>query len=61
MVREDVLTSVHVDEYSLDVRETKRGVEVFTNDIPNVSEEATKTLTTMVLSVSVPVWSPVTS
>jgi DNA-directed RNA polymerase subunit beta len=44
MVREDVLTSVHVDEYSLDVRETKRGVEVFTNDIPNVSEEATKDL-----------------
>ena len=44
MVREDVLTSVHVDEYSLDVRETKRGMEVFTNDIPNVSEEATKDL-----------------
>ena len=40
----DILTSVHVDEYSLDVRETKRGVEVFTNDIPNVSEEATKDL-----------------
>ena len=44
MVREDVLTSVHVDEYSLDVRETKRGVEEFTSDIPNVSEEATKDL-----------------
>ncbi len=44
MVREDILTSVHVDEYSLDVRETKRGVEVLTNDIPNVSEEATKDL-----------------
>jgi DNA-directed RNA polymerase subunit beta len=44
MVREDVLTSVHVDEYSLDVRETKRGMEVFTSDIPNVSEEATKDL-----------------
>ncbi len=44
MVREDVLTSVHVDEYSLDVRETKRGMEVLTNDIPNVSEEATKDL-----------------
>ena len=44
MVREDILTSVHVDEYSLDVRETKRGMEVFTNDIPNVSEEATKDL-----------------
>ena len=44
MVREDVLTSVHVDEYSLEVRETKRGVEEFTADIPNVSEEATKDL-----------------
>ncbi|MCH4181883.1 MAG: DNA-directed RNA polymerase subunit beta [Prevotella sp.] len=44
MVREDILTSVHVDEYSLDVRETKRGVEEFTSDIPNVSEEATKDL-----------------
>lgn len=38
------MTSVHVDEYSLDVRETKRGVEEFTSDIPNVSEEATKDL-----------------
>jgi len=44
MVRDDVLTSVHVDEYSLDVRETKRGLEEFTSDIPNVSEEATKDL-----------------
>ena len=44
IVREDILTSVHVDEYSLDVRETKRGVEEFTADIPNVSEEATKDL-----------------
>ena len=44
VVREDILTSVHVDEYSLDVRETKRGVEEFTADIPNVSEEATKDL-----------------
>ena len=44
MVREDILTSVHVDEYSLEVRETKRGVEEFTADIPNVSEEATKDL-----------------
>ena len=44
IVRDDVLTSVHVDEFSLDVRETKRGVEEFTNDIPNVSEEATKDL-----------------
>ena len=44
MVRDDVLTSVHVDEYSLEVRDTKRGVEEFTNDIPNVSEKATKDL-----------------
>ena len=44
VVREDILTSVHVDEYSLDVRETKRGMEEFTADIPNVSEEATKDL-----------------
>ncbi len=44
MVRDDVLTSVHVDEYSLEVRDTKRGVEEFTNDIPNVSEEVTKDL-----------------
>ncbi len=44
MVREDILTSVHVDEFSLEVRETKRGMEEFTNDIPNVSEDATKEL-----------------
>ncbi|MCH5241694.1 MAG: DNA-directed RNA polymerase subunit beta [Muribaculaceae bacterium] len=44
MVMEDILTSVHVDEYSLEVRETKRGMEELTSDIPNVSEEATKDL-----------------
>ena len=44
IVRDDVLTSVHVDEYSLDVRETKRGMEELTSDIPNVSEDATKDL-----------------
>ncbi len=44
VVAEDLFTSVHVDEYSLDVRETKRGMEEFTADIPNVSEEATKDL-----------------
>ncbi|MBR1720134.1 MAG: DNA-directed RNA polymerase subunit beta, partial [Phocaeicola sp.] len=44
VVREDLLTSVHVDEYVLEVRETKRGMEEFTSDIPNVSEEATKDL-----------------
>ena len=44
IVRNDVFTSVHVDEYSLEVRETKRGLEELTADIPNVSEEATKDL-----------------
>ncbi len=44
IVREDIFTSVHVDEYSLEVRDTKRGVEEFTSDIPNVSEEATRNL-----------------
>ena len=44
MVKEDILTSVHVDEYSLEVRETKRGMEELTSDIPNVSEDATKDL-----------------
>ena len=44
VVREDILTSVHVDEFSLEVRETKRGMEELTNDIPNVSEDATKDL-----------------
>ncbi|MDE7374057.1 MAG: DNA-directed RNA polymerase subunit beta, partial [Odoribacter sp.] len=44
IVRNDVFTSVHVDEYSLEVRETKRGLEELTSDIPNVSEDATKDL-----------------
>jgi DNA-directed RNA polymerase subunit beta len=44
MIRWDILTSVHVDEYSLEVRETKRGMEELTSDIPNVSEDATKDL-----------------
>ncbi|MEE1174727.1 MAG: DNA-directed RNA polymerase subunit beta [Paludibacteraceae bacterium] len=44
VVREDLLTSVHVDEYTLEVRETKRGMEELTADIPNVNEEATKDL-----------------
>ena len=44
VVREDILTSIHVEEFSLEVRETKRGVEELTSDIPNVSEEATKDL-----------------
>ncbi|MDE5722979.1 MAG: DNA-directed RNA polymerase subunit beta, partial [Paramuribaculum sp.] len=44
VVKEDILTSVHVDEFSLEVRETKRGVEELTSDIPNVSEDATKDL-----------------
>ena len=44
VVRNDVFTSVHIDEYSLEVRDTKLGNEELTNDIPNVSEEATKDL-----------------
>ena len=44
VVREDIFTSLHIDEFSLDVRDTKRGVEEFTADIPNVSEEATRNL-----------------
>jgi DNA-directed RNA polymerase subunit beta len=44
VVKDDIFTSVHVDEYSLDVRDTKRGLEELTADIPNVSEEATKDL-----------------
>ena len=44
VVRDDILTSVHIDEYALEVRETKRGMEELTNDIPNVSEDATKDL-----------------
>ncbi|MBR4996747.1 MAG: DNA-directed RNA polymerase subunit beta [Bacteroidaceae bacterium] len=44
VVREDVLTSVHVEEFILEVRETKRGMEELTSDIPNVSEDATKDL-----------------
>jgi DNA-directed RNA polymerase subunit beta len=44
LVREDYFTSIHVTEYELDVRDTKRGMEEYTSDIPNVSEEATKNL-----------------
>ncbi len=44
MVKWDILTSIHVDEYLTEVRETKRGMEELTSDIPNVSEEATKDL-----------------
>jgi len=44
VVRDDIFTSLHIDEYSLEVRDTKRGVEELTADIPNVSEEATKDL-----------------
>lgn len=44
VVREDVFTSIHIDEFILEVRDTKRGVEELTSDIPNVSEEATKNL-----------------
>ncbi len=44
VVRDDIFTSVHIDEYMLEVRDTKRGLEELTSDIPNVSEEATKNL-----------------
>ena len=44
VVRQDIFTSIHIDEYSIDVRDTKLGTEELTNDIPNVSEEATKDL-----------------
>jgi DNA-directed RNA polymerase subunit beta len=44
VVQEDVFTSVHIDEYLLEVRDNKRGMEELTSDIPNVSEEATKNL-----------------
>ena len=44
VAKEDIFTSVHIDEYSLEVRDTKRGLEELTSDIPNVSEEATKDL-----------------
>ena len=44
VVREDIFTSIHIDEFQLEVRDTKRGLEELTADIPNVSEEATKDL-----------------
>jgi DNA-directed RNA polymerase subunit beta len=44
VVREDLFTSIHIEEYLLEVRDTKRGLEELTADIPNVSEEATKNL-----------------
>ncbi len=44
VVRNDIFTSIHIDEYVLEVRDTKRGLEELTSDIPNVSEEATKNL-----------------
>ncbi len=44
LVKDDVFTSIHIDEYSLEVRDTKRGLEELTSDIPNVSEEATRNL-----------------
>lgn len=44
IVKEDIFTSIHVEEFSLEVRDTKRGIEELTNDIPNVSADATKDL-----------------
>ncbi|MDD3738196.1 MAG: DNA-directed RNA polymerase subunit beta [Lentimicrobiaceae bacterium] len=47
VVKEDIFTSIHIEEFTLEVRDTKRGVEELTNDIPNVSQEATKDLDDM--------------
>jgi DNA-directed RNA polymerase subunit beta len=44
IVKDDIFTSIHIEEFSLEVRDTKRGIEELTNDIPNVSAEATKDL-----------------
>lgn len=44
VVKEDIFTSVHIEEFTIDVRETKRGLEELTSDIPNISAEATKDL-----------------
>ena len=44
VVKEDIFTSIHIEEFTLEVRDTKRGIEELTNDIPNVSNEATKDL-----------------
>jgi len=44
VVSEDIFTSIHIEEFTLEVRDTKRGIEELTNDIPNVSAEATKDL-----------------
>jgi DNA-directed RNA polymerase subunit beta len=44
VVREDIFTSIHIEEYEMDVRDTKLGEEELTNDIPNVSEDATRNL-----------------
>ena len=44
VVKDDIFTSVHITEHTLEVRETKRGLEELTSDIPNVSEEATRDL-----------------
>jgi len=45
VVKEDIFTSIHIEEFTLEVRDTKRGIEELTNDIPNVASEATKDLT----------------
>ncbi len=44
VIKEDIFTSIHIEEFTLEVRDTKRGIEELTNDIPNVSSEATKDL-----------------
>ena len=44
VVKEDIFTSIHIEEFTLEVRDTKRGIEELTNDIPNVSSDVTKDL-----------------
>ncbi len=59
--REDIFTSVHVDEYIMEVRDTKRGVEELTSDIPNVARTPPRTSTRTVSSVSAPTYIRATS
>jgi len=61
LIKNDVFTSVHIEEFELQVRDTKRGVEEITREIPNVSEEAVKTSTRKVSSAPAPACAGATS
>lgn len=61
IVRDDVFTSIHIEEFEVMARDTKLGPEEITRDIPNVSEEALKNLTKPVSSTSAPKFSRATS